>query len=447
MYQFNEQIARIKIKLKAAEQKDKELTAFGAQTHQYILHQPLSVTALSDFETRYKIVLPECYKAFLLLVGNGGVSYADSAAGPFYGIYPLGTGVDDLTNAPEKYLGAPVKIYPDITIDAWQHLIKETEEDDISDEAYDAALGNIYAGILPIGSQGCTYVHGLVLNGEHAGRVINLDTDRQRPQFCFEDNFLDWYERWLDEILSEDLLTDAAPWFGYTMGGSVELLLNKYHTATDPLVKHQCIRGILSKRSIAPVMIALLEKAYQDADPAYQQEWLGVLTKFSYQSAKPHLLVYSAINPLPVLQFIWWYAKDKSGEWQALITESLRGVTDEETFRFCSYLLLESHIDYVPLIIPLTTHKNPQIRVSAFYLLGKIANKAAYLDVFIRGLHDPANEVIHATLQALSGVKDKRLIPAYQQLSARFPTEQDYILSNLSLRLEDMGISISELKQ
>lgn len=370
-----------------------------------------------------------------------------AGAGPFYGIYPLDGCVDELTTDPEKYLSQPVKIYPGITAEEWQHLIKETQEDDIPDAAFEAAMGNIYAGILPIGSQGCGYLHGLVLNGEHAGKVVNVDIDRQQPQFTFEDNFLDWYERWLDEIISEELSTDGPSWFGYTMGGSVTALLNKYHAATDQLTKHQCIRGILAKRRIDPEMEIQMEKEYLHAETIYKREWLQVLAKCSYPLAKPHLLAYSTIDLLAVVQFIWWYAKDKSSEWQEVITRSLPGINDHETFRFCTYLLVEMKIDYAPLMIPATTHENEQICVTAFYTLGKLENKPGYLDVFINGLGNPANTVIHAALQALSGVKDKRLLPAYKKVLERFPTEQDYILSNLGHRLDDMGLTVQELEK
>lgn len=445
MHQFDEQVNRIRTKLIAAKQKDKQLKIFGASTHKYILHKPLTQAALSDFETQYNISLPGSYKAFLLQLGNGGESQAGAAAGPFYGIYPLGGCVDELTGDPAKYLSEPVKIYPGITAEEWQHLIKETEEDDISDEVYEAAIGNIYAGILPIGSQGCSYIHGLVLNGEHAGKVVNLDIDRQQPQFTFEDNFLDWYERWLDEIISEELPTDSPSWFGYTMGGSVTALLDKYHAATHQLMKHQCIRGILTKRRIDPGMETVLEKEYLHADVVYKREWLQVLARFSYPLAKPYMLAYSRVDLLAVVQFVWWYAKDKSAEWLEVITRELPSITNDETFRFCTYLLVEMKNDYADLVIPATTNENEKIRITAFYTLGKLKNKKDYLDVFINGLDDPANYVVHATLQALSGVKDKRLLPAYKRVLERFPTEQDYILANLTHRLEDMGLTIRKL--
>ncbi|MDR6571051.1 SMI1/KNR4 family protein [Chitinophaga ginsengisegetis] len=447
MHQYKEQIERIRTKLAAAKQKDQQLKVFGASYHKYVIHQPLEESELSDFENAYNISLPGSFRAFLLHVGNGGISQAGSAAGPFYGIYPLKKGANDLISNPEKYLSEPVKIYPGITEDEWNNLTKETEKEDISDEEYDEAIQNIYAGILPIGSQGCAYIHGLVLNGEHAGKVVNIDIDRQKPKFTFEDTFLDWYERWLDEILSGDLLAAGPTWFGYAMGGSVSSLLEKYHAATNKTTRLDCITGIQTKRSIEPGVVAILENEYRLSEAEYKRTWLQVLTKFSYPLAKPHLLAYSAVDLLTVVQLIWWYAKDKSMEWREIIEKNIGNIHDDETFRFCTYLLGETKMDYAHLIIPMTTNSSEEIRKTAFYTLGKLKKKSPYLDVFINGLNDPSNYVVHATLQALSGVKDKRLLPEYKKIAERFPTEQDYILSNLGHRLADMGLTIQKLRK
>ena len=44
-----------------------------------------------------------------------------------------------------------------------------------------------------------------MIEGEFRGRIVNLDFDLDKPVFAFESNFLDWYERWLDEVISGEL--------------------------------------------------------------------------------------------------------------------------------------------------------------------------------------------------------------------------------------------------
>ncbi|MDA9773822.1 SMI1/KNR4 family protein [Saprospiraceae bacterium] len=217
MNNFVEQIERIESKLKLAKRVDRNLRVFGASHHKYKIGNAINESRIVIFEDKYKIQLPICYKAFLTKVGNGGSSYQNSAAGPFYGIYPLEENIDELIDYPEKYISGKVKIHPNMSDELWVDLIRNFKEnEDMSDEEFDKEIGSLYAGILPIGSQGCTYLHGIILNGYHKGKVVNLDLSMQKPEFTFENNFLDWYERWLDEVISGELLKNEPNWFGYS---------------------------------------------------------------------------------------------------------------------------------------------------------------------------------------------------------------------------------------
>ena len=108
---------------------------------------PASAEAVAAFEARFHVSLPDGYRNFLLWMGNGG-------AGPFYGLYSLG----------------------------------ETEPGQLPD----------YSGgvVLPLGTQGCTLMTGLVLDGPDRGRVIYYDTDECGPPTVMrEPDFLAWYDR------------------------------------------------------------------------------------------------------------------------------------------------------------------------------------------------------------------------------------------------------------
>jgi hypothetical protein len=214
---FHGQIQRIKSKLLEAKAADKDLKVFGADRHKYLVNPPASPEEVLQFEQKYAIELPVCYKSFLLNIGNGGTSFADSAAGPFYGIYPLGRNVDELIpDNTEAYLKNECLLFPEMSDDYWDSLTRKTDHHaNITDEEFDRETGKLFGGILPIGSQGCTYLQGIALNGKYKGRVVNLDLERQKPRFAGERNFLDWYERWLDEVISGYLITDITIWFGY----------------------------------------------------------------------------------------------------------------------------------------------------------------------------------------------------------------------------------------
>jgi hypothetical protein len=352
----------------------------------------------------------------------------------------LGDNLDELTGVPEQHLKLPVAIFPGMSNADWQILTKDIDEcaDDISDEDFETLLGQVYGGILPLGSQGCSYLHALILNGPHAGKVVNVDIDRQQPVFTYEANFLDWYERWLDEVISGDLRQDSASWFGYSMGGTAVSLLEKFYHFSDPEEKEVCLEGLLQKHQLEPVVLQIVEKECREGEDRYRKLWLQVLTKADYIRAKPYLTAYADTDLLAVFSFVYWYARKHSTDWYQTIAAHIHRINDAETFRFCTYLLREMKAGYGELIAPFTQHPVADIRVTAFYTLGQLPQKTQYLDLFIAGLNDEATKVVRTTLQALCEVNDKRLLMPYKRLQERFPVEQDYILANLNHRLREM---------
>jgi hypothetical protein len=438
----SEQIKRIKNKLLKAKKTDKTLKVFGADSHKYILKPTVSIRKVSEFEKKYDLQLPNCYKDFITEIGNGGISYAHSAAGPFYGIYPLGENVDELIfNNTEKYLKNKCIIYPKMTNEYWDSLTKNiNDNDDISDKEYEQELGKIYSGVLPIGSQGCTYIHGIVLNGKYKGQVVNLDMDGQKPRFTFEKTFLDWYERWLDEVISGELIKEGASWFGYTRGGSEDKLLSLFISSDNLEDKKDYLSGLLNKNTLTIQTLNQIEKLINNgAKP--NNLLIQLLCKSNYEKAKPYLIELVKTDLLSVFQFIFWYAKDKSKEWLIPIQNNINRIDNYDTFLFCTYLLSETNSDFSNLIIPFTKNENEKIRAQAFYVLGKSKNKKAYIDIFINGLNDDSTNVIRTTLQALNKIKDIKLLKHYKNIAQKFPIEKDYILVNLNHQLADYGLT------
>lgn len=443
------QIQRIKNKLILAKNADKDLKVFGASSHQYTLGETVGIDEILSFENDYNVVLPEDYKAFLLHIGNGGISYANSAAGPGYGIYPLGKNTNELIYENDKqYLKEDCKLYPEMTDEFWADLNKNIEEDDdISTEDFEVELGKIFSGLLPVGTQGCTYYYALVLNGEYKGRIVNVDSDRQKPYFAFESNFLDWYERWLDQIIPENIMTTQPDLFKYTLSGLAGYILEVFFATENDDIKIECLNGILKKEKLDAATLNIVEEQYELSSGEIKKAILQILTKFDYERAKPHLISYSDESLLDVFQFVFWYAKDKSSDWLEVIKSNIENIHDEETFSFCTYLLEAMNLDYAAIIVPFTYNKNEDIRVDAYYALGKLKNKSNYIDAFISGLNDESNRVIHIVLQALNGVEDKRLLKHYKMIAEKFPVEKDYILVNLNHRLKPFGLTNKTIKK
>ena len=449
---MKEQLLRIQQKLAQAKEADKNLEVFGADAHQYHLNPPVSEAEVLAFENKYGVQLPECYRAFMLTIGDAKAKKSDFIAGPYFGLYAFGTSLDSLLYEKiETYLKAPCNLSPDMTQEEWETLSdpllfsEEEEEDD--DDKYFAERAKVFGGLLPLGSQGCTYEHALVLNGKYAGRVVNIDLELAQPKFAFEANFLDWYERYLDEVISGQLLDDRPTWFGYHRGEPAEVLLNEYEHTTDRKTQTDCLEGVYHKKSpLEPALLDKIEKllALNNDDRDFLIE---ILSQSSYERAKPYLQDLVTKDPKKVFQFVWWYAKDHCADWVSVVKELLPTITDERTFDFATYLLTEEDDNFEKVILPFTDNENPQIRSTAYYTLGKSKKKEQYLDTFIKGLQETDTGVLCTVMQALSGVEDKRLLPYYKAIAKRFPEEKDYVLSNLEYRLASFGLTIEEARK
>jgi hypothetical protein len=436
MKNYDEQIDRIKIKLVEARKIDKDFKVFGAISHKYQINKPISLKEIADFEAENGINLPECFKQFLSKIGNGGITSGKAAAGPFYGIYALSTTI----NYPIRYLAKPVKVYPNMTDEYWKSLNAKIEEDNtITDEEYENEYGEIYSGIFPIGDQGCAYSHCLILNGEFKGRVININPDGLKPVWTFENDFLDWYERWLDEIISGELLERTPSWFGYTKSGTAQNILKDFDNSTDSQYRKDCLIGILKKKDLDIQIIKKIEDIYlvtEETSP-YKIVLVEILCKFQYDLAKPFLQKLIDTNLLFFLKLIHIYAKDCSKDWLIELKSLNLHTHNSETFYYYTCVLEDTKTDYSSLLEPYFHHENENIRASTFSSLGRLNNKLDYLDWFIIGLQDNSNKVVLNTLQALEGFKDSRLLEYYKEIAVRYENDQ-YIPSNLTLRFKDL---------
>jgi len=126
------QIQRIKKKLQEAKEFDELFRVFGAGNHRYEINLPVTISDVDAFEKNYGVELPDCYKSFLLNIGNGGRSYLCSGAGPFFGIYPFGHHIDDLIHSKaELYLKNKCVLHPNISQTEWDKKLEHINEDDI----------------------------------------------------------------------------------------------------------------------------------------------------------------------------------------------------------------------------------------------------------------------------------------------------------------------------
>ncbi|OWA33481.1 hypothetical protein B9G55_22750 [Saccharibacillus sp. O16] len=427
----SDQLRRIRQKLPLAAHKGSLRRVFGASSHQYKLNEPLEPKAVEAFERKHGIELPEELTNFLTVIGDGG-------AGPQYGIYRL-----EQMEEESARLAEPCLLRPGFTDGEWRQLEalceKQAEQD--GDEAYDADGQRMFQGTLCLGTQGCTYDTVLVLNGPYRGRIVYIDRDYQKPIFTYEENFLNWYEHWLDELIA-GYNVDS---FGKMRPGGEAELLALFDAANDEQTKLEAVRSLFKIPSLQPDTITRLRVIYQQAEPFSPLASLTLdhLAAADYSSVEEDLLRRLRCAP--------------EAEYRESAAQLIRVHIPAETLRnqlpvFVKLLHEEKDHDVVFLLLmilekaegidfnvlgPLFVHSDARIRETALYRAGELPNKAEHLNVFRAGLLDADFSVNRTAIQALKDITDPELLPLYAKLVRRYPDQDDFIAGNVMRRMEE----------
>ena len=346
------QAERIKIKLNLAKNTDTFFEVFGADAHKYRLDPPIDIKEVETFEKGYNISLPDGYKIFLTQIGNGGnerkSQVGNSGAGPNYGIYKLGHKYQFFMGNSAfpalEYLAKEPFFNSETTKEGWEK-ISENMPEGITDDEYNKTFERVYAGILTVGACGCAGYMGIMLSGENAGRVVyTYDEIEYCPQFAEETNFLDWYENWLDSIISGQRFS------GSKLYGTEEEQFARYakvenvHTAdTVQYWKIVALRYIRGFDSLSPeYMKKLWEYYYTEADEVVKLYILNLLVKFDYENAKIELEKLYKSNTLEFLKILHLYVKEKIPDWQNVIQNLQDESSNPEVTEYIKYVINNS---------------------------------------------------------------------------------------------------------
>lgn len=444
------QLSRIKEKFAGIQKYDKGLVVFGADSHGYQVGACVSIEEVAALEQKYNIQLPEAYVAFVTQIGNGNSNenaYRESAAGPYYGIYPLGGGLEDLSMEDgEQFLSYPCLLDPDMCNDVWNRRVKEYNNTQQTRADYLKHTAALFGGLLPIGTQGDAAITCLVLNGKHKGRIVYLH-DTYLPDFAHESNLLAWYERWLDELISGELVRDGGEDFGYALGGSNESLWLAYQESRTEKGQLLYLRTLLTRSTVSKEILDEIVEAIPKTANQVKLSLISIVAAKKFHVAIPFLEEQIEDNLLFVLQHIHWYAEDKA-YWLPMLEYYKDKIDEIETYRFYTYIAAKATPDFGNLVLSKLTSPLVTMRQQTIFILGKLENRQAYASYFITALEDEDYYVVLYSIQALKGVKDERLPQAYAVVYQKYKNraEDYYIIENLKHRLEEMQLTLEDLQ-
>jgi hypothetical protein len=440
--QFDDQIERIREKLPLARAADPDFLVFGAKSHRYELKDPVSLDEVEAFEARCGITLPAAYVALVTRVGSGGPAHDGAGAGPFYGLYRFGTRTNELFGDGEKDLALPCRGSPDTDADAWEAMIEALEDEALNDAAWEAEAGRIYGGLMPLLHQGCAIYALLVLNGPHAGRIVNLDGDQNPPRFAFEDTVLDYYERWLDEVIGGLLQSSGSGWFGYGRGGDEPECLARLQAAQGEEETTEALSALARFSALSAPACAAIAAICEEGASAAGQQALRLLTRYDYDRALPFLR--AAVDGeetlcRTALEAIRQGAPEHAADWLDAVVARLPGFEQNGSFWIAGALLEGADVERLQVFASASIGKTENIRRCALYYLGMSRHKAAFLEHFLDGLAAEEDSLVHTSLQSLAGLKDERVLPAYHAVGMRYVEDRHHIHINLEHRVKEWG--------
>lgn len=173
--------------------------ALDCEGHEFVLYPPLSEQQVADFESRYRVQLPAGYRTFITQVANG------EAGPPVSGMFPLERTLPaGLGEIPEDFLSRPfphVEYYNPNDDGKEQAFSLQWEKGKVTEDDLNRHFLYRHSGTLNLCHEGCGHYHFLVVTGPTRGQMWIDSCGSDGGYFPLKVEFLDWYERWLDDIL------------------------------------------------------------------------------------------------------------------------------------------------------------------------------------------------------------------------------------------------------
>jgi hypothetical protein len=413
------QLDVIKNKLNQAKRKDTDFSEFGASSHQYRVNEKLSAKKLADWQTHNQVTLPEPFAQFLTKVGNGG-------AGPYYGIYSIEKAA---SYTDRQALLAKSVLHPGMAKEEWNHLTEPlTKDEDIPDTEYDDACNKVLGGMLCIGTQGCECDMYLVLEGKHRGRIVY--TSEFYPDhpffFVYEDSFLDWYERWLDEII----LDYDNGWFGSRMPGDENALIQIYQSAPNEEIQAQALDGMFKFKKISQPTLGFL-KNIAEQSPKNRTTAIQLICKTSFDAGGKYLLELLQSDGhedlLQALKILHASSKTVNlTEFIPVILQRLDRIHDPETLRYAGYILKDCDAITLRNFAPFLCHADPNMQTAAIYATSSCENKLGSWQIIEQMLMGGDTQVLENSILYWGIIPHEKLLPYYKAVWPEYKSNPNF---------------------
>ena len=291
--------------------------------------------------------------------------------------------------------------------------------------------------VLPLGTQGCTLMTGLVLDGPDRGRVIYYDTDECGPPTVMrEPDFLAWYDRWTREVIAG--YDDEEMYFGLYLDGKPLELMELYDGTTDVQTRIEIVESCYKFQKLPSRQQTYFKRACDsEQDPELRMVLIKMLSHFHVPGMVDQIETLWKLGAYPeaisvICHSGGWAVKES---WWPRVLERMSTLQGEAFRDACSIFFILN--DYPEIHAGLLkdqlyrTDLDQNDKSVLFHRLSKLNGREEVLDYFLDYLPDERNHeraeymtLIYA-IWVTKGIQDPRLERVWVSLLDKFRTTQD----------------------
>ncbi len=325
------------------------------ERHRFRLGPPLREDDLNGFEEKFEVKLPEAYRQFLLIGGDGG-------AGPIYGLLSFKEWSEQALRG-EKYFG---KGYLSRPCPIWPYM-PECVGEVVRPSTIWKHLGE---GTITIAEAGCCQSVLLIVTGKYRGRVAYIDQEQNGAPYMTTDlDFLAWYERWVDALPRGWDVRGFGPGIQGDASAILQILSDE---ATNPLEKEEALNTIRSMPNLIEGMEHHVNLALASPFCFVRLAALQVVEKHHLVSAASQLFALAGDASAQIRRMAAFAIRSaKPVGWQEVLLGLLDDPEHEVMFPALCGLLAERALTQNDLR-SLVTASEPDRRSSGLYAWGEM---------------------------------------------------------------------------
>ena len=327
--------------------------------------------------------------------------------------------------------------------------VRMEELDNCSDDEYDSLIYKLCAGMLVIGTQGCTYDTVLMCRGSERGKIVYIDWNLEPGYGPFFTGmpFLYWYEMYFQEILQDHNLTS----YGYLCLKSEEELVKDFcemdkktgeednNMDFPPLNKEQLLSSLFRFKTAAAETIDFLAALKEPELDAMRTE---LLFRFDFHKGREVFeQLLSGSNPDAAICCARRLPEGEKCRYYQPMLQLLYGENITEKNRLL-YFLHDCKCRRAGDIIAFAMDNNnkEETRKTAVYVIGTCDDKMNYVRELSELMRGESYWLAHTALQAVFRSKCRGLDDTYLWMWEKYKTDR-MMSANLKIAFQTNGIS------